>query len=936
MVAKRALAVLLLIMLLAPLVPAPGVRAQGVTPSEEVLRLFESLTPEERVGQLFLVTFTGTDTGPESQIYNLITNYHIGGVALLAENDNFTPAPDTLTNVHDLIANLQRIEWENSNPSAPDSTTGTPPERAYVPLLVGIEQEGGGTPYDQILNGLTAIPNAMSLGAAWRPELTQQVGQVQGRELSALGINLYLGPSLDVLDLPNPAARSSLETRSFGGDPYWVGEMGRAFITGLHTGSNGRMLVVAKHFPGLGSSDRPVDEEVATVRKSLEQLKQIELAPFFAVTGKAPNSLSMADGLLVSHIRFQGFQGNIRAATRPVSFDPTALGEILDLPELSTWRDNGGLIVSDDLGNRAVRFFYAPTNEGFSADIVARDAFLAGNDLLYLGNIVSSDLDDTYATNIRILNFFSQRYREDPAFAQQVDEAVLRILTRKVQLFVRFQLSDVLVPVSALDSVGQSQQLVYEVARRSATIISPDVQELTSLLPSPPLLRDRLVFITDTGLYKQCSTCPVNSSLSLYAMQEAVVRLYGPTAAGQVSEARLNSYTFDDLTVMLNTTDLDTMVSDINRSTMVVLLLSDSNLGQPELISRFLSERQDLLRDKRIILFSFTAPYFFDATDISKLSAYYSLYSKQPAFLDVAARLLYQEMTPLGYSPVSIPGTGYDLIEVTSPNPDQIIPLSLDMPPGSVPDSQPTPFAVFATQTPVPTVPPEPTAIPLLGIGDTIYIRTGVIYDHNNHPVPDGTVVRFTMLLSGQGGGIIQQSDQTTVRGMAQASFALEKPGLVEIRASSDPAVNSLVVQLDVSSGQAAAVTVIAPFPTETVEPTPIPPTPVVEDEFVTLEGYPRFSSWMLAVLFIGLSAWLAYWAGNHLQSQRWGWRWGICVLLGGLAGYNATTLGLLGSTQIVLASGLGGVLGMSALGELIGLGLGWVWSRQAQYRNQL
>jgi beta-N-acetylhexosaminidase len=104
---------------------------------------------------------------------------------------------------------------------------------------------------------------------------------------------------------------------------------------------------------------------------------------------------------------------------------------------------------------------------------------------------------------------------------------------------------------------------------------------------------------------------------------------------------------------------------------------------------RFLSERQDLLREKRIILFSFTAPYHFDATDISKLSAYYALYSKQPAFVDVAARLLYQELTPLGFSPVTIPGTGYDLIEVTSPNPDQVIPLSLDRPPGATPASPP-------------------------------------------------------------------------------------------------------------------------------------------------------------------------------------------------------------------------------------------------------
>jgi len=928
-VAKRLLAATLLIVLLATLMPAPAVRAQGGNPPEEVLRLFESLTPEERVGQLFLVTFTGTDTSLESQIYNLVTNYHIGGVVLLAGNDNFAPAPDTLTNVHGLIANLQRIEWESSTTSAPDATTSTPPQRAYVPLFVGIEQEGGGTPHDQILNGLTAIPNAMSLGATWRPELTQQVGQVQGKELSALGINLYLGPSLDVLDVPNPAARSSIGTRSFGGDPYWVGEMGRAFITGLHTGSDGRMLVVAKHFPGLGSADRPVDEEVATVRKSWDQLKQIELAPFFAVTGKAPSALSMADGLLVSHIRLQGVQGNIRAATRPVSFDPSALGEILDLQEISAWRESGGLIVSDDLGSKAVRYFYAPTNEGFSADIVARDAFLAGNDLLYLGNIVSSDLDDTYATNIRILNFFAQRYREDPAFAQQVDEAVLRILTRKFLLFTRFQLSDVLVPASALEGIGQSQQLIYDVARRSATLISPDAQELTSLLSSPPVLRDRLVFITDTGQYRQCSSCPVKSSLSLNAMQEAVVRLYGPTAAGQVSEARLSSYTFDDLTVMLNTPDLDTMVSNINRSTWVVILLSDSSRGQPELVSQFLSERQDLLREKRIILFSFTAPYYFDATDISKFSAYYALYSKEPAFIDVAARLLYQEMTPLGFSPVSIPGTGYDLFEVTRPNPDQVITLSRDLPPGSVPTSQPNPFVNSATQTPAPTTPPEPTPIPLLGLGDTIYIRTGVIYDRNNHPVPDGTVVRFEMILSGQV-GFIQQSEQTTVGGVAQASFALEKPGLVEIRASSDPAMLSDTVRLDVSSGQPAAITVIAPFPTETLEPTPIPPTPVEEDPWITPEGYPLFSSWMFAVLFIGLSAGLTYWAGSQLQSQRWGLRWGICVLLGGLVGYNATTLGLLGSTQIVMAGGLGAVLGMSALGELIGLGLGWMWSRRS------
>lgn len=929
MAVKRALSLFLLVSLLVTFLPVTSGQAQGDPPPAEVLSLLNAMTPEERVGQLFLITFTGNDTNVEAPVYNLITNYHVGGVVLMAENDNFNPTPNTVSGTHQLISELQQIEWDSSVTPFPDPITGNLPQRAYVPLFVGIEQEGGGPPYDEIINGLTAMPSAMSIGATWRPNLAQQMGEIQGGELAALGINLYMGPSLDVLDTPNPAARSNIGTRSFGGDPYWVGEMGRAFISGLHTGSDGRMLVVAKHFPGLGSSDRPADEEVATVRKSLEQLRQIELAPFFAVTGRAPDSMSTTDGLLVSHIRLQGLQGNIRATTRPVSFDQSALGEILALQELSEWRNNGGLIISDDLGSRAVRIFYAPSNEGFSAEIVARDAFLAGNDLLYLGNIVSSNVENTYETTIDVLDFFAQRYREDQAFAQQVDEAVTRILTRKLQLFGRFQVSDVLVPLSALADVGQSQQQVYEVSRRATTLISPGEQELTSIFPSPPALRERIIFITDTVEYSQCSSCPERSSLALNALQNAVVRLYGPRAGGLVSEARLTSYTFDDLSALLNGAELDAMVFNITRSNWVVLALSGSSEGQPELVSRFLSERQDLLREKRIVLFSFTAPYYLDATDISKLSVYYGLYSSQPAFIDVAARLLYQELTPLGFSPVSIPGTGYDLIEVTRPNPDQVITLSLDVPLASDVTSTPTP-EVSTTPTTIPTIDPEPTSIPLLRIGDTINVRTGTIYDYNGHIVPDGTVVRFTMLVSGEGGGILQQVDQTTLRGVARASFALEKPGLVEIHASSDPATLSDTLQLDVSLGQAAAVTVIAPNPTETVVPTPIPPTPVVENEFITPEGFPRFSSWMLAVMFIIFSTLLAYWAASLIRSQEWGLRWGLCVLLGGLVGYNFIAFGIFGSTQILLTSGLGGVLGMSAIGEIIGMGVAWLWSQRA------
>ncbi len=36
---------------------------------------------------------------------------------------------------------------------------------------------------------------------------------------------------------------------TFGGDPYWVGELGQAYISGLHTGSDDRLLGYRSELP---------------------------------------------------------------------------------------------------------------------------------------------------------------------------------------------------------------------------------------------------------------------------------------------------------------------------------------------------------------------------------------------------------------------------------------------------------------------------------------------------------------------------------------------------------------------------------------------------------------------------------------------------------------------------------------------------------------
>ncbi len=892
--------------------PAPAM-AQTSTPPPEISQILASMTPEQRVGQLFLVTFNGIDTSQQSQIYDLVVNHYIGGVVLQSANDNFVASPDTVSSAYYLIQNLQQIKWQNSNHTSLPNKANQQVPPVYVPLFIGISQEGDGAPGDQILNGLTPLPSEMAIGASWQPDLANKVGMVMGNELAALGVNFFIGPSLDVLETPNPTSSSDLGSSVFGGDPYWVGQMGSAYISGLHAGSNNRLLVIAAHFPGSGSSDRPNDQEFATVRKSLDQLKQVELAPFFTVTGNASSAAATVDGLLVSHIRYQGFQGNIRATTRPVSFDAQALSLILSLPEFSAWRDKGGLMVSDDLGTQAVRQFYS-TGTGFPALTVARDAFLAGNDLLYLGNIVAGDATDTHSTVLEILDFFVQKYEADPAFAQRVDASVLRILTLKHALYGNFNISDVIPPVSSLSLIGKSQDVTFAVADQSATLISPDLQDLATLIPSPPQVRDRLVFITDTSPTKQCSTCPPLSGLPVDALQNAVVQLYGPQSGNQTSSFRLSSYTLEDVSNYMAGNTPPYFESDLNRASWIILALTDASRGQPQLISRFLSEHQDLLRDKRIVLFSFGAPYYLDATDISHLTAYFALYSKQPPFVEVAARILFQELSPGGASPVSIPALGYDLISITSPDPNQIISLFLDL---------------SSPQTPTNTSTPVPTQVPLFKIGDTIAIRTGVLKDHNGNPVPDGTVVHFSMSLTGEGGGILQQADAVTTSGVARISFGLDKPGLLQIRASSDPATLSEVLQLDVSSGgQPAAVTVIIPALTpQAAMATPSTPQ-VAQNHFVSPEGVPRFDAWLLAVIMLLVGAMLALWAGTRLESGRWGIRWGVSSLLGGLLGYNYIALGLPGGAAFARSNGLSGIMVVTLMGLLIGWGAGWWWSR--------
>lgn len=916
-----------------PLSPAKAApQPQSASPEDRAQALLSSLTTaEEKVGQLFLVNFQGTEAGTDSQIYDLIVNHHVGGVILQRENDNFAPQPQTLPELMQLIRQLQTNEWSATQANQIDPVTNEEYRPAFIPLFIGISQEGDIAPNDQIITpqgGLTPLPSEMAIGATWNPELARKVGIVAGAELSAMGINLLLGPSLDVLETPQQLGTGDLGVRTFGGDPYWVGEMGRAYISGVHEGSAGRMAVVGKHFPGYGGSDRMPEEEVSTVRKSLEQLNLTELPPFFAVTGNAPSQGATVDALLVSHIRYQGFQGNIRATTNPVSLDPQAFSQLMSLPAVATWRENGGLMISDNLGSPAFRRFKDPTGESFNARIIARDAFLTGNDLLYLGSGFLTNADpDSYPTILRTLDLFAQKYREDPVFAQLVDISVLRILTMKYRLYSNiFTLGQVLPNPSAAGQIGEAAQTTFEVAQAAATLINPSLEELGDTLPEPPGLNDRIVFITDERSARLCSECPELTTFGVNSLEQAVVRLYGPLAGGQVLQRNLSSYSFTELLEFLDAQPSEEeeplpMGADIQQADWIVVAMLNVSTNNPISLafSRFLAERPDLFRQKNLIVFAFNAPYYLDATEISKLTAYYGLYSKAPQFVEVAARLLFGEIpAPPGNLPVSVPGVGYDLISFTAPDPNQTIPLMLDQPQQPVLEGTPT---------------PEPPPAPEFEIGDLIAVRTGVILDHNGHPVPDGTPVRFIMSSGGE--AVVLPQIETTSGGVARSTFLIEQSGRLEFRVESEPATQSTVLAFDIAPVEGEAQpTEVAPQPTENPETEPTPTAaPAVVETPTPPRTQTNLTDWFMALLVtLGLGLGIYYLMLNW-GATRWSVRGSFLSLIGGLLAYTYLALGLPGSAMIVQQAGSWGVLLITVLGSTLGWGTAWGW--QAMENNQ-
>ncbi|RME46314.1 MAG: hypothetical protein D6791_08615, partial [Chloroflexi bacterium] len=756
------------------------------------------MTPEERVGQLFLVTFVGQDTGPESEIARLIQDFKIGGVLLSPRNGNFQNTEGAPARVAELSTRLQSLALDKQGPG--------------IPLFIAIEADGDGAPTTWLREGMTAVPSPLAIGATWSPDNAEAVGQIVGKELAAVGVNLLLGPPLDVLLTPRPGQPGDLKTRSFGGAPYWVGQMGEAYIRGVHEGSQGRVATVAKHFPGHGSSDRSPDEEAATVEKSKEEMTRTDLVPFLKVTDIADKEQAgITDALMTSHLRYRGFQGPSRPDSPPISFDPGGFKVLMEVQQLAQWHETG-LFVSDSLGVPAVRRYFNPALDSFPHKEIAQKALLAGNDLLLVSRFALQD-DDWPAQFNNItsaISFFRDKYQSDDTFQKRVDEALARILRLKIKLYPSFDRESVVVdPVAVGDLVGQddAKKQIAAIAQTAVKVVAPELQALADRLPAPPRAGESILIFTDTRQASDCPTCEPYQLIPATAIQDTIQRLYGPskTGTGQIDPEDVHSFTFRELKALAipageeTETNAETAftLTDEERQNLETLLeeadwvlfamqdIDPEEAPDSDALRIFLKERFSSLADKKAIVMAYGAPYYLDATEISKLTAYYAVFSKIPASIEASVRALFQEFVPTRALPVSVPGITYDLAVQLQPDPAQELTISRI-------DSQDT----------------------TVNFGEEFEIQTSTILDKNSHPVPDGTRVTF-WLTDPTDSTYRNLKEVTTVDGVARAKLLADRAGAIDINAQAGEAETAEALSLTVK-GEAQPPTATPAPPTAT------------------------------------------------------------------------------------------------------------------------
>lgn len=338
--------------------------------------LHAELSIEEKVGQLLIVHFHGTEANAESE--RLLKEAHVGGFIYYGWSNGLT----SVQQVKNLSSSLQK-----SNPSP-------------LPLWISIDQEGGRV---SRLNQL--FPTPPSQKASFENKTVYNDTLQIANQLKEVGINLNFAPVLDINSNPNNPV---IGDRAYSNSPQDVITAGTAALQAYHQVG---IFCTLKHFPGHGNTKSDSHQSLPIIDKPLHELNTCELLPFHQLQSKAPL-------IMTAHILVPALDPN-----NPITFSKLALQDLLR----NQWGYQG-LIISDSLVMKALKP-YAPTYEE-----AALKALLAGCDLLCLGGkLLNEDSKDELTTDdiLRIHHYLVEAVKSGKLPESQLNYSISRIKMAK-------------------------------------------------------------------------------------------------------------------------------------------------------------------------------------------------------------------------------------------------------------------------------------------------------------------------------------------------------------------------------------------------------------------------------------------------------------------------------------------------------------------------
>jgi beta-glucosidase-like glycosyl hydrolase/CubicO group peptidase (beta-lactamase class C family) len=286
--------------------------------------VFNSMTPDERLAQLFMVAaYSNKDSAHIKELERLIREYKIGGLIF------FQGGP------------VRHATMQNHLQEVSD-----------VPLMIAMDAEWG---VGMRLDSTIDYPRQMTLGAIQNDTLLYDFGAEVARQMKRLGMHINFAP---VVDVNSNAANPVIGTRSFGENKTNVANKGIAVMKGMQ---DNHILACAKHFPGHGDTDSDSHLTLPIIKHSFERIDSLELYPFKRTIEEGMGSM------MVAHLYIPELDNTKNQAS---TLSPKIVNGLL--------KDSlgfEGLIFTDALNMKGVSKYYGPGE-------VELMAFLAGNDVM--------------------------------------------------------------------------------------------------------------------------------------------------------------------------------------------------------------------------------------------------------------------------------------------------------------------------------------------------------------------------------------------------------------------------------------------------------------------------------------------------------------------------------------------------------------------------